>query len=254
MADNQPVLVKLRRKESGTPWGFTMQGGYDQGKCLYIQKVNPKSVAYKSGLRIGDGIIYICHTPAQYLHHQQAKMEIIRAGNELDLVVQRDVVDCGHMTQVDGPSQSKQRSTVEEESTIYKGYTDPNVQSRSFKILQQSLNYSEAPPEKSGSYVHRTTQISQSSMVTRHVQEQVHPSPSKPDQEQVSMRDFLHLMGCTYIMKSTSFEHSVIKSIRTLKFEMSCLTKAVYLIVTSDVNHDNYTNIESFVCVDFCVV
>ena len=52
-------------------------------------QVHPKSIAYKSGVRVGDGIIYICNTPAQYLHHQQAKMEIIRAGNELDLVVQR---------------------------------------------------------------------------------------------------------------------------------------------------------------------
>lgn len=39
----------------------------------------------------------------------------------------------------------KPRSEVDEESTVYKGYTNPNVQSRSFKILQESLNYSEAP-------------------------------------------------------------------------------------------------------------
>jgi hypothetical protein len=36
-------------------------------------------------------------------------------------------------------------SEVDEESTVYRGYTNPNVQSRSFKILQESLNYSEAP-------------------------------------------------------------------------------------------------------------
>lgn len=34
-----PVLVRLRRNQSGSQWGFTMQGGYDQGSCLYIQKV-----------------------------------------------------------------------------------------------------------------------------------------------------------------------------------------------------------------------
>jgi hypothetical protein len=40
---------------------------------------------------------------------------------------------------------TKPRSEVDEESTVYRGYTNPNVQSRSFKILQESLNYSEAP-------------------------------------------------------------------------------------------------------------
>lgn len=34
-----PILVRLRRNQSGSQWGFTMQGGYDQGSCLYIQKV-----------------------------------------------------------------------------------------------------------------------------------------------------------------------------------------------------------------------
>ncbi|XP_056017778.1 PDZ and LIM domain protein 7-like isoform X3 [Ostrea edulis] len=142
-----PILVRLRRNQSGSQWGFRLQGGYDQGSCLYIQKVNPKSIAYKSGLRVGDGILRIGNTPAQYLNHQDAKMEIIRAGNELDFVVQRNVVDLGQGDHVDAPTlptRESNQSTVEEESTAYRGYTNPNVQSRSFKILQQSLNYSEA--------------------------------------------------------------------------------------------------------------
>lgn len=40
-----------------------------------------------------------------------------------------------------------QRSDPVEESTEYRGYTNPNVQSRSFKILQESLSYSEANEE-----------------------------------------------------------------------------------------------------------
>lgn len=60
----------------------------------------------------------------------------------------RNVVDLGQGDHVDAQlshhvAESSQ-STVEEESTAYRGYTNPNVQSRSFKILQQSLNYSEA--------------------------------------------------------------------------------------------------------------
>lgn len=43
----------------------------------------------RSGLRPGDGILKINNVPATYLDHEQAKMEIIRSGNELDFVVQR---------------------------------------------------------------------------------------------------------------------------------------------------------------------
>lgn len=41
-----PILVRLRRNQSGSQWGFTMQGGYDQGSCLYIQKVRKPCVYY----------------------------------------------------------------------------------------------------------------------------------------------------------------------------------------------------------------
>ena len=60
----------------------------------------------------------------------------------------RNVVDLGQGDHVDAQTShhvnESSQSTVEEESTAYRGYTNPNVQSRSFKILQQSLNYSEA--------------------------------------------------------------------------------------------------------------
>lgn len=41
-----PILVRLRRNQSGSQWGFTMQGGYDQGSCLYIQKVRNRLHVY----------------------------------------------------------------------------------------------------------------------------------------------------------------------------------------------------------------
>ncbi|ESO84199.1 hypothetical protein LOTGIDRAFT_108347 [Lottia gigantea] len=88
MADDI-VSVTMRRKNTATPWGFNMQGGIDLGCCVYIQKVNPRGIAYKSGVRPGDAILQIGNTPAQYLSHQSAKMEIIRSGNDLDLIVQR---------------------------------------------------------------------------------------------------------------------------------------------------------------------
>jgi len=47
------------------------------------------SVAYKAGLLPGDVIREICNAPTRRMTHEQAKMEIIRAGNELDFFVQR---------------------------------------------------------------------------------------------------------------------------------------------------------------------
>ncbi|VDI71896.1 Hypothetical predicted protein [Mytilus galloprovincialis] len=145
MSEDQPVFVQLRRKDPSVQWGFRMNGGRDQGSILYIQKLSRNGVGDRSGLRPGDGILKINNVPATYLDHEQAKMEIIRSGNELDFVVQRDAIDVGQHRGAQTKPAPKQRSEVDEEPSMYKGYTNPSVQSRSFKILQQSLNYSEAP-------------------------------------------------------------------------------------------------------------
>jgi len=47
------------------------------------------SVAFKAGLVPGDVIRQICDAPTRRMTHEQAKMEIIRAGNELDFFVHR---------------------------------------------------------------------------------------------------------------------------------------------------------------------
>ncbi|KAK6170079.1 hypothetical protein SNE40_018558 [Patella caerulea] len=132
------VSVCLRRSSTATPWGFNMQGGIDLGSCLYIQKVKPNGIAYKAGVRPGDAILQICRCPAQYLSHQNAKMEIIRSGNELDLVLQRNVVTQGVV------SLQEARSSVEEEPSPFRGYQNPTLQSRSFKIIQKCLNYEDS--------------------------------------------------------------------------------------------------------------
>ncbi|KAK3606625.1 hypothetical protein CHS0354_011958 [Potamilus streckersoni] len=54
-----------------------------------------------------------------------------------------NAIDVGQ-DEVDSANSSGTRSQVSEESSEYRGYTNPSVQSRSFKILQASLNYSEA--------------------------------------------------------------------------------------------------------------
>ncbi|KAK7506687.1 hypothetical protein BaRGS_00002162 [Batillaria attramentaria] len=83
------LVVSLTRANSSQPWGFRMMGGHDQGMCLYIAKVNPRSLADRAGLMPGDGVMKIGQLPALYLNHDQAKMEILRAGNELYMWVKR---------------------------------------------------------------------------------------------------------------------------------------------------------------------
>lgn len=59
-----PILVRLRRNQSGSQWGFTMQGGYDQGSCLYIQKVrNRVYTSYSNTIfvHIGESDLVLFH-------------------------------------------------------------------------------------------------------------------------------------------------------------------------------------------------
>jgi C-terminal processing protease CtpA/Prc len=52
-------------------------------------QVQPKSVAARCGLRPGDGIIRINNTNTDGLTHEQAKMEIIRSCNDIDMLIAR---------------------------------------------------------------------------------------------------------------------------------------------------------------------
>ena len=49
-------------------------------------------MASRQGLREGDRLLYVNGAPAHQMNHEQAKMEIIRGGNELDILVQRSVL------------------------------------------------------------------------------------------------------------------------------------------------------------------
>ncbi|XP_052781280.1 PDZ and LIM domain protein Zasp-like isoform X1 [Mya arenaria] len=94
MGDEQPetFMVRLQRPDSGLSWGFRLQGGVDFNTPLSVQVVQPKSVADRCGLRAGDGIITINKTNTDGLTHEQAKMEIIRSCNDIDMVVMRGAV------------------------------------------------------------------------------------------------------------------------------------------------------------------
>ncbi|XP_042148163.1 PDZ and LIM domain protein Zasp isoform X5 [Ixodes scapularis] len=82
------ITVKLQRGE-GTPWGFRLSGGKDFGFPLSVQRVNPGSLAEKGGLQVGDALLRIQGKSTDELRHKDAQDAIVRAGNYLELSVQR---------------------------------------------------------------------------------------------------------------------------------------------------------------------
>jgi hypothetical protein len=86
---NQAVIA-LRRMETSQPWGFRLKGGTDQGMPLFVEHVQPKGRAAQAGLAAGDLVVAICGVSTQYMAHAQVKGEMLRAGNDLDLTIQRD--------------------------------------------------------------------------------------------------------------------------------------------------------------------
>ncbi|GAB1607270.1 PDZ and LIM domain protein 3-like isoform X1 [Argonauta hians] len=84
--------ISLKRADASVSWGFRLQGGIDFSTALSIQVVQPGSVSDCAGAKAGDGILMINNTNTDHLTHEQAKMEIIRSGNDLNLLVKRGAV------------------------------------------------------------------------------------------------------------------------------------------------------------------
>jgi len=85
----QISVIKLRRTDTSQPWGFRMRGGAQQGMPLFIEHIAANGRAAKGGLCQGDGLLMICNTNVTKASHDQAKGEILRAGNELDFTIQK---------------------------------------------------------------------------------------------------------------------------------------------------------------------
>ncbi|XP_052070181.1 PDZ and LIM domain protein 1-like isoform X1 [Mytilus californianus] len=89
----ETLTIRLSRRDSGVSWGFRLQGGTDFNIPLSVQSVNPNSVADRAGLQAGDGILFINNANTDQLSHEQAKMEMIRSGNEIYMTVVRGAVE-----------------------------------------------------------------------------------------------------------------------------------------------------------------
>ncbi|CAF1673317.1 unnamed protein product, partial [Adineta ricciae] len=90
---NSPIIIHLEREATDRPWGFRLQGGSDFSIPLSIQLVNPDTPAHAYGLNAGDQVISINGRDVTHVSHQEAKMEITRAGNELQLTVIKGAVN-----------------------------------------------------------------------------------------------------------------------------------------------------------------
>lgn len=150
MASGSSDLVQLRRYDTSQPWGFRLQGGREYGLPLFIVNVQPKTIAGKAGLQNGDAILQICGTDVAGWTHQQAKNELMRAGNEVDLRVARGVVNTADpkVKAACGVGQSNKRVELDEGSInphMNEGSSFRNVTPKTYKILEAQLGSGEPP-------------------------------------------------------------------------------------------------------------
>ncbi|ELU05291.1 hypothetical protein CAPTEDRAFT_162608 [Capitella teleta] len=79
--------VSLRKMDTAQSWGFKLKGGVDMGMPLHLENCNPKGRAAAAGLGVGDTILSICGTNITQMTSMQIKQELLRAGNDLDLII-----------------------------------------------------------------------------------------------------------------------------------------------------------------------
>lgn len=134
------LTIRLRRTNTGTPWGFRLNGGVDLQQPLYIQKVISEGLAYRAGLQPGDGVLQIGEFSTVGATHEQAKMAIIRSGNDLEFTVQRNAVSVEIEESNNNDRKAKCVPSDILESGLRSPVQDPNVQSPSFKLLRETFD------------------------------------------------------------------------------------------------------------------
>lgn len=70
-------------------WDSGLQVNVTEQIVSYAFQVQPNSVAECSGLQAGDGLLAINNFATDTMSHEDAKMEIIRSGNDISLLIQR---------------------------------------------------------------------------------------------------------------------------------------------------------------------
>lgn len=94
--ESRLCLIRLAREETSIPWGFRIEGGCDVGNPLNIQKITPGSIAERAGLQAGDLVVRINSSDVKWMRHEDAKMEIIRSGNDIEMLIERGAAHLIH--------------------------------------------------------------------------------------------------------------------------------------------------------------
>lgn len=117
---------------------------------LHVEHVNPKGRAIAQGLNAGDVIVSICGNPTAGMTHAQVKQEMLRAGNDLDLMVAKGAMggiapqqqqQGGAMQGAPAPpaGEPARVQVVEEPVRKMGGPTYKNVQTKTMQVLEDEL-------------------------------------------------------------------------------------------------------------------
>ncbi|KAF5395249.1 PDZ and LIM domain protein 7 [Paragonimus heterotremus] len=158
------ITVLLRRPTSERQWGFTFYGGAEYGCPPFVNKVSKNSIAYQNGLEIGDVIVSICKQLTVGMTQERLKAEILRAGNDLDLVLIRRGVDLEKLSKIvpqalqtavrsptPGSSMANPDFAAAEGTrgrsaqSLTRGRSFRSVKTKSLRILEEQLAAGETP-------------------------------------------------------------------------------------------------------------
>ncbi|CAH1789522.1 unnamed protein product [Owenia fusiformis] len=140
-------VVKLRRTNNSIQWGFTLEGGVDQGYPLYIKTIVPGSPAQKHGLAPGDAVMRIGFEDCPGMNLSAGKAEVLRQGNQLDLVVEKGAVQPDD-PRVRAAAENAPRVELVEETSPFinqpgSGPKFKDVKPKTYTVLDQELPESE---------------------------------------------------------------------------------------------------------------
>jgi len=148
------MVVQLRRMENSQPWGFRLKGGVDQGIQLHVEHVQPNGRASSAGLMVGDLVVGIGGTSTYNMTHGQVKSEMLRAGNDLDITVQRDGALMAqrppqpvHVPQAAAAADHEPRVVIDEEPICkFGGPTYKKVVPKTYQVLEGQLQSADEDP------------------------------------------------------------------------------------------------------------
>lgn len=137
--------IQMRKQDSAQSWGFKLKGGVDMGMPLHLEQCNPKGRAAAAGLGVGDTILSICGTNITQMTSMQIKQELLRAGNELDLIIRKNGMAAFGGVAPGAPSgrEEPRVQVVEESIPSLGGPKFKDVKPKTYQVLEEELPASE---------------------------------------------------------------------------------------------------------------